>query len=167
MLQQIIAHTPFYVWILLAFLASRGIAASRDSEVPLRRLVMLPAVMAVLSLQDMHGRFGLDGLPMVLWLAGVAAGAFATWRLTLPALPGSTPGNVLQRGSWLPLVLMMTIFATKYTVAVTCAVRPELAGDATFAGAVCALYGVFNGLFAGRALRSLPLPRALLAAGGR
>ena len=167
MLQQIIAHTPIYVWILLAFLASRGIAASRDSEVPLRRLAILPAVMAVLSLQDMHSRFGLDGLPVVLWLAGAVAGAFAAWRITPPALPGSMPGTVLQRGSWLPLALMMTIFATKYTVAVACAVRPELAGDATFSGAVCALYGVFNGLFAGRALRGLPLPRAMTAAGSR
>ena len=167
MLQQIVAHTPAYVWILLAFLAWRGIAASRDSEVPLRRLVILPAVMLVLSMQDMHGRFGLQGLPMALWLAGAAAGACAAWRITPPALPGSTPGTVLQRGSWLPLALMMVIFATKYTVAVLCAVRPELGADAGFAAGVCALYGVFNGLFAGRALRCLPLPRMLQAAGGR
>ena len=167
MLQQIIAHTPTHVWMLLAFLAWRGIAASRDSEVPLRRLAILPAVMLVLSLQDLDGRFGLDGLPMVLWLAGAAAGACIAWRITPPMLPGSTPGTLLQRGSWLPLALMLVIFATKYTVAVACAVQPGLAGGAAFAGAVCALYGVFNGLFAGRALRGLPLPRVLLAAGGR
>ncbi len=167
MLQQIIAHTPVHVWMLLAFLAWRGIAASRDSEVTLRRLAVLPTVMLVLSLQDMHGRFGLVGLPAILWLAGAAAGACAAWRITPAALPGSVPGTALQRGSWLPLTLMLVIFTTKYTVAVLCVVHPAMAGDAAFAGTVCTLYGIFNGLLAGRALRSLPLPPVWQAAGGR
>ncbi|GGY13539.1 hypothetical protein GJV26_05610 [Massilia dura] len=167
MLQQIVAHTPIHVWLLLAFLAWRGIAASRDGEVPLRRLAVLPVVMLVLSLQDMAGRFGLHGLPLVLWLAGAGIGMLAAWRITSPAAPGSAPGMVLQRGSWLPLALIMAIFAAKYTVAVLCTVRPELATQTGFACATCALYGVFNGLFAGRALRCLPLPRALRTAVSR
>jgi hypothetical protein len=67
---------------------------------------------------------------------------------------------VLQRGSWLPLALMLATFATKYAVAVACAVRPDLAAGAGFAATVCALYGMFNGLFLGRALRCLPLGAA-------
>ena len=33
MIQQIVSHTPVYVWALLAFLLYRGYLASRDREV--------------------------------------------------------------------------------------------------------------------------------------
>jgi hypothetical protein len=48
-------------------------------------------------------------------------------------------------------------------VAVLCVIRPGLAAQTGFACATCALYGVFNGLFAGRALRCLPLRQPLAA----
>jgi hypothetical protein len=162
MLQQIVTHTPFHVWLLLGVLVWRGIVASRDRDVPLRQLFVLPAVLLALSVQDMAGRFGFDGLPAASWLAGMLAAAMLAWRLTTPPphghAAGSTSATVPQRGSWLPLALMLATFATKYAVAAACAVSPALAGDSGFATAACALYGVLNGLFAGRALRSLPWP---------
>ncbi|QGZ41908.1 hypothetical protein IP92_04259 [Pseudoduganella flava] len=156
MLQQIVTHTPIYVWLLLAFLVSRGIAASRDRVLPLRRVFVIPAVLLVLSVQDMAHRFGLDAAPVLGWLAGASAATLLAWRATAPAQVDRAAGTVLQRGSWLPLALMLATFVTKYAVAVACAVRPDLAAGAGFAATAGALYGVFNGLFVGRALRCLP-----------
>jgi hypothetical protein len=162
MLQQIVAYTPFHVWLLLAVLVWRGIAASRDRVIPLRQVFVLPAVLLALSLHDMAGRFGIAGLPAAGWLAGMAASTLLAWRFTEQAYPEHAAGagdtTVRQRGSWLPLALMMATFATKYAVAIVCVIAPALAGDTLFATAVCTLYGVFNGLFAGRALRCLPWP---------
>jgi hypothetical protein len=156
MLQQIVTHTPFHIWLLLAVLVWRGIAASRDRTVPLRQVFVLPLVLLALSVQDMAGRFGIDGLPAAGWLAAALAATLFAWRGTAPAQPGTAPGSVQQRGSWLPLALMLATFATKYAVAVACTITPELAGNTLFATAACTLYGVYNGLFAGRALRSVP-----------
>ncbi|GGY57376.1 DUF6622 family protein [Pseudoduganella albidiflava] len=162
MLQQIVTHTPFHIWLLLGVLVWRGLAASRDRAVTLRQALVLPVVLLALSVQDMANRFGFDGLPAASWLAGTLAAAMLAWRFTAQAprviAPGATAATVLQRGSWLPLALMLATFATKYAVAASCAVAPALAGNTVFATTACALYGMFNGLFAGRALRCLPWP---------
>ena len=56
-------------------------------------------------------------------------------------------------GSWVPMVLIMGIFLTKYGVGVAIGMHPELAQNSTFAMQISALYGLFSGVFIGRALR--------------
>jgi hypothetical protein len=48
---------------------------------------------------------------------------------------------------------MMGIFLTKYVVAVMLAMHPAYAQQAGFAVGISALYGLFSGVFGGRALR--------------
>jgi hypothetical protein len=74
-------------------------------------------------------------------------------------IPYPERGVLLQRGSWLPLALMMGIFLTKYTVAVLLAMQPTLAQESALVATVCALYGLFNGMFIGRLLRVITLYR--------
>ena len=78
---------------------------------------------------------------------------------------GTAPGRVLVRGSALPLVVMMVVFATKYATSVMLALQPAAAQQ--FQPAICALYGAFSGWFICRLLRvaagcsrSFPVRRA-------
>lgn len=157
MFQQILAHTPAYVWAILAFLIYRGVVASQDREMSLRQIAIIPAVMLALSLQDIAAKFGLGGVPMAAWLAGAAISATLTWLVSdkSRATPGSAAGTVVQAGSWIPLALMMAIFFIKYTVSVALSLHPELARGLAFSAGVCALFGIFNGIFLGRMLRPL------------
>ena len=75
-----------------------------------------------------------------------------------PAAPQGTLYESKSRcfyipGSAMPLALILGIFLTKYLVGVELALQPALARDSGFALQIAALYGVFNGLFAARALR--------------
>lgn len=155
MIAQIVSHTPTYVWALLAFLLYRGALASRDRELAMRALFVIPAVMIGLSLSSMSGHGVLGGGVWAVWLLGVLAGAVVTWRLGsgIPVVVDRAAGTVLQRGSWAPLLLMIAIFCTKYAVAVTTAMHPELAQNPAFATAVTLLFGLFNGVFVGRLAR--------------
>nr|WP_329956061.1 DUF6622 family protein [Collimonas silvisoli] len=168
MFMQIISHTPIWVWALLAFLIYRGILASVDREVTLKKLSIIPLIMLALSWQGVSTVFGVTPLPMLCWLLAAAAAATLNWRLFRKERVIAYPerGVVFQRGSWLPLMLMMGIFLTKYTVGVTLAMHPGLAHDAAFTAAVCALYGVFNGMFIGRLLRVVSLYRSAQPAQG-
>jgi hypothetical protein len=159
MLAQIISHTPLWVWALLAFLLYRGILASVDREVTLKRLAIIPLVMLALSWQGVSTVFGILALPMLCWLLAAAVAATLTWRLFRKDRVMAYPerGVVFQRGSWLPLVLMMGVFLTKYAVGVTLAMHPALAQDTAFTVVVCTLYGIFNGMFLGRLLRIVNL----------
>lgn len=156
MIQQIISHTPVYVWALLAFLLYRGYLASRDREISLLKLSIIPAVMLVLTLSGMntYGALG-DGVWGV-WAVGMLAGMALTWRLTGGDIAvDRAAGTVRQRGSWMPLVLMVAIFFIKYTVAVVSVMHPALPHSLPFATAVAVLFGLFNGIFFGRLSRYL------------
>lgn len=156
MLNQILTHTPIYVWAILAFLVYRGVAAMRDRELEVRELCIIPIVMLALSLQDMSAKFGLGGLALAAWALGVALAALpvlAFGRTRIAA--GGVPGTVRVRGSRVPLAMMMAVFVTKYAASVMLAVLPHARQDALVIGTVCALFGLFNGAFLGRLARDL------------
>jgi hypothetical protein len=161
MLQQIIVHTPLWVWAILAFLLYRGLLASVDREVALRRVFLIPLIMLVLSLQGMVSAFGADSMALPVWLACTLAATALAWQGVDAGSVRPQPQRaaVLLRGSWMPLALMMGVFCTKYAVGVAMAMQPALKLQATFAVGICALYGVFNGIFIGRALRTVAIYR--------
>jgi len=154
MIGQIISHTPTYVWALLAFLVYRGVLASRDREVALRKLAIIPLVMLGLSLSSLSARGVLGSAVWALWLGGMLASAALVFNVSKHAvLVNRSAGAVLQRGSWMPLALMLAIFATRYAVAVATGMQPALAHSLPFATGVTLLFGVFNGIFLGRLAR--------------
>lgn len=161
-MQQLFSHTPLYVWAILAFLVYRGVLASRAREVRLRKLCIIPLVMLALSLSGMHGSFGFDGVAPYAWAMGALAGGLLAWSMTNPRklTPVTERGSMQLAGSWLPLVLMMSIFCMKYAVAVSLAIHPAYAHALGFVLFVCAAYGCFSGIFLGGLLRTLSAYRA-------
>lgn len=161
MFQQIIINTPVWVWAILAFLLYRGIVASTDRETRFKKIFIIPAVMLGLSIQGIVSGFGANSVTILSWLASTVIGVLLTWWMVKPANIAAFPaaGTVYQRGSWIPLALMMGIFLTKYIVGVTLKFQPQYGHDAVFAGSICALYGLFNGIFIGKTLRIVAVYR--------
>lgn len=158
---QILTHTPLYVWAILAFLVWRGVTEMRDRELAPQRLFILPLVMLALSFQDIAVRLGAGVAVLTVWSVGCALAGLLTWRMARPFIMAARePGRVRVRGSRLPLVLMMTIFAVKYATGVALAVQPQLAQQVAPALAIGALYGIFNGVFLGRLARDTAALRA-------
>ena len=155
MLQQILIKTPVWVWALLAVLIYRGLVASTDRVTSLRAAFLIPVAMLALSVQGIASTFGADELAMPIWFAAMLAGTVLAWSAVDPSRMSADPVNrtIRQPGSWVPLALMVGIFLTKYVVAVALAMHPELKQQGGFVTAVCALYGLFNGIFIGRLLR--------------
>ncbi|WP_374579842.1 DUF6622 family protein [Pseudoduganella sp.] len=170
MLQQIISHTPTYVWAILGLLVYRGVAASRDRAMAARAVFVMPAVMLGLGVHSIAAGFGLASLPGAAWMAGLAAGAAVAWRGAGAVALDRAAGTVLLRGSWAPLLLMLAIFAAKYAFAVALAMQPALRGNLAFALPACAAFGALAGAFLGRplrvaaALRAAPVGAARVAA---
>lgn len=154
MIGQIISHTPTYVWALLAFLIYRGVLASRDREVALSKLVIIPVVMLGLSLSSLSAQGALGASVWTVWACGMLAGMALVLRYSSDAvMVNRRAGTVLQRGSWTPLVLMLAIFVTRYAVAVATGLQPALMHSLPFAVGVTLLFGIFNGVFLGRLAR--------------
>jgi hypothetical protein len=156
MFQQIISHTPLYVWFILAALIYRGILASTDREMSFGKLLILPVIMPLLALQDIANKFGLNALTLAAWMAGAALAGVVTWGLFANRISASAqPGKWMVRGSWVPLGVMMAVFATKYAAAILLAISPQLRHDTLAIAFLCALFGCFNGIFFGRLARDV------------
>jgi hypothetical protein len=172
MLTQMLTHTPLFVWAILAFLIVRGVMAARERDIDPRRLLVIPAVMLAMTLQDIASRFGLDGVALAGWAVGALATGLPIWlfsRTRIVAASGAaagaatTRGGLRLRGSWAPLAVMLAVFATKYAAIVTTILHPQLRQDPLFAAALCAACGLSNGYFLGCLARDLKACLALRA----
>jgi hypothetical protein len=171
-LAAIVQQTPTWVWGLLAALVALGASQLRQREASAARVAVMPVAMAGLSAYGLVSGFGAAGQAagiLAAWLATAALVAAACLALAPQPPQGARYDAAARRfhlpGSAVPLALTLGIFFTKYLVGVELALQPALAHDTGLALAIAALYGLFNGVFAARALRLWRLPaRAALAA---
>lgn len=171
-LADIVRKTPTWVWGLLAAVLWLGASQLFDRTAGLRRVLLMPVAMAGFSaygLASASAGSAHTGAAIGAWLCtATAAAALALWFQ--PKAPRDAQFDRASRrfhlpGSAMPLALILGIFLTKYFVGVELALQPALARDGGFALQIAVLYGLFNGLFAARALRLWRLvPRPALHA---
>ncbi len=166
MLIQILTHTPKWVFALFAGLLVLGVSQLAGRHIGWRRVALLPLTMLGLSLAGVVSAFASQH-PWALagWAAAVAATAALVMGRPLPEGTRYDPASrrFAVPGSVVPLVLMMGIFVTKYTVGVALAMQPGLAEQAGLAGGLSVFYGTLSGIFLGRALRLWRLALPTLA----
>jgi hypothetical protein len=155
-LGAMIRGTPAWVWGLLAGLIALGASQLRDRTASLLRVSLLPLGMTALSAWGVwsafgHTAIGAEVLAVWIGVAVAVTAAVAPGRASATFDPSRREYRI--PGSVVPLLLILGIFMTKWLVGVQLAILPRLAADAGFALPVAALYGVFSGLFAGRAAR--------------
>ncbi|HWI84450.1 DUF6622 family protein [Ramlibacter sp.] len=152
-LPQIVARTPLWVWALLVALLVLGIIQRRQRTITAARALALPLGLTAFSLWGTLSAFGASPPVLLAWTAAAGA-AIASQQLR----PSAARYLVASRrfvipGSWLPMLLMLGIFAVRYAVAASLAIRPQLGADAAFVVAVAALYGGCSGIFLGRTVQ--------------
>jgi hypothetical protein len=162
MLIQILLHTPRWVFVLFFALLVLGVQQLFTRQVTLRRVGLLPLGMTALAVYGVASAFSSQPLTLLAWAACAAAVAALVMRVPLPQ---SVRYDAASRrfqlpGSAVPLALMMGVFFTKYAVGITLSQVPQLAQHAGFAFGLSAAYGVFSGLFIGRAARLWKLAAA-------
>jgi hypothetical protein len=154
MLIQILRHTPLWVFVLFFVLLAYGFALRQTRWASRYRLFLLPAIMLTLSLSGVYYAFGLGLIEITMWAIGLGLAIFAGQAF------GSRRGVSYSKeldlyhvpGSWLPLVLMMTIFFTKYAVGVALVRHLAITQLTIFDGTICFIYGFLSGIFVSRAL---------------
>lgn len=168
MLMQILVHTPLWVWGIFAVLLVLGYSRTKPSLVSKKRLAILPGLFIALSVFGIWSAFGANALGLAGWLAGVAVGLLVNRVLQLPKGVRYDAANktFAVPGSFVPMVLMMAIFATKYIVAVTMAINHGAAESVLFITGVSMAYGFFSGSFLARSLRILATARTNGVAAG-
>jgi uncharacterized protein DUF6622 len=163
---RILSHTPIWIWLLLAFLLYRGLAALRPREVSPSRVLVIPIVFFIWGLAGLWSAREAAVFHRAVFLGGVALGAAAGLALaSITPAPRWTPatGMLTMPGSAKPLVMICLAFATKYAAAVALAISADAVARGEVWALSASLGGAFAGLFWGRAAGQLL--QALLAGG--
>jgi hypothetical protein len=154
----IVAQTPVWVWGLLAGLLTLGLSQVSSRTATLRRVTIMPVVMTVFSLSGTVTAFGNSpqfATVLLVWAAATAAVVAVIASMSPDA--GTTYDRASRSfalpGSWIPFALILAIFLTKYAVGIELAMQPRLAADSQFSLIVATLFGLFSGIFTGRAAR--------------
>jgi hypothetical protein len=154
MLLTIVQHTPLWVWGWLTALVAIGLTQTRTREMSVLRITVLPLLLIALSLGGVFHAFGHAPVGLGGWSAGLSAAlVFVRHAVAVRGASWSQATRTLRvPGSWLPLVLIVGLFAIKYVAGASLALHPALAADAAFAGTCSFAYGAFGGTFLARAL---------------
>ena len=161
---EVVRHTPTWVWVVLALLVVLGGSQLRDHRLPRLSVALLPLGLGAYSLWGALLLFGMHAAAAAAWAVGAGLTAWVSHRFAWS--PGVSHDPATDRfnvpGSAWPLVLMLTVFAVRYSVVVTLVFHRDGADDAGFAIGASAVYGVLSGLIAGRALNILGSARPSL-----
>ncbi|MGR4069258.1 DUF6622 family protein [Billgrantia sp. C5P2] len=154
MLIEIIRNTPRWVFLLFIVLLVMGYQQSRDRTASRRSITILPTVFLILALYGVVSAFGTDPVGLALWALGVALSVALYIKLAIPRGVRFSPERQIFHlpGSWQPLLIMLAIFFAKYSVEVIRARQLPIADTAEFTAIVSLLYGLFSGVFLGRAV---------------
>ena len=155
MFTQIITHTPTWVWALLAGLVALGWSQTRDREVSLKRVSILPIVMMIFSASSVLQNTANQSQLIGTWIAACLLLAACVMRIPLNQKTHyqASKGLLYVAGSWIPMALILTIFIGKYTLAILTTLQPELAHAIGFAICSTAFFGALSGVFLGRSVR--------------
>jgi hypothetical protein len=154
---EVIRHTPSWVWAILATLIVLGGLQLREHRPARLRVALQPLGLGAYSMWGAASLFGTHASVLAAWALGMVLAAFFTrqWPWSSGVRHDADSNRFHVPGSAWPLLLMLTVFAVRYSVVVTLVFHPDWAGHTALAMGVSALYGSLSGLFAGRALHIL------------
>lgn len=160
-LQQFIAKTPWYVWVIFVWVLMRGIKARQPGETTLSKMATIPLIFTAWGLYDLYSIYGLSIDAALLWLAGIVVGSvMGLWLLGRFNITVDRARGVFHRPADMSLLpLLLATFAIKYTFGVIGAMSPQLLAEPPFRISDLVLSGMFTGIFVGKFLGYLRLWR--------
>jgi uncharacterized membrane protein len=149
---QVAGAAPVWVWPLLAGLIVLGISRMRDREMPVWRLMLLPALLlGSMLITVLSGSLSVSRLAaMAVGLAlGMAAGWMSLRGLEVERLEGN---RVLVRGERISLIAIVAIFVSRFANGALTGIAPHLLDSPGVAELFVAVPVMCAGVMAARAL---------------
>jgi hypothetical protein len=142
----VLKGTPIYVWVLLAYLISRGIKERTSKPLSLKKMLILPIIFTFWGLDTMFMNFTNIGLNLMVYIIIAGAGTFGGFLLYNSTRKVFYHDEIYYcSGSWLSLFIILTNFLIKYILNVLVAINPTFYNSTEF----CLLYSIISGFLVG------------------
>ena len=149
---QTAIHTPWWVYLLFAYLIKVGIQASKMRVVSLKKLFIIPAIFTFMSVHTLIASFNVSAFTISAWSGAILIGMMLGWlQIYRFRLKVDTQHTLIQvPGTWSTLIIIIIIVTTKYYFGYELAVDPKLAEQTWFEFSMLGVSGICTGLFIGR-----------------
>jgi len=152
--EEVLARTPAWVFVLLTFLILLGFLQSRTRHVRIELAFLLPVLMFIWSMSGVIINASRPVMTFLCWCAGwiLSAALFVRRGNVNGDEFDRTTRRFVIRGTWMPLFLMLCIFATRYYINVATGMHMSIIESAYFGAATRFVLGVWSGFFVARSL---------------
>jgi len=149
---QALTHTPWWVYLLFFALLKVGFDALKVRVIPLKKLIVLPMVFLVLSINTLITSVQINPSTLSAYSLSLLLGSLGGWLLVrkLDLKFDKRRGLVKLPGTWTTLILIMIIFSSKYYFGYAKAIDPTRVQDTLFEITMLSVSGISTGLFLGR-----------------
>lgn len=158
--KEYVIHTPWYVYLILLYILYVGFKSLKGRTVPIRKMLVLPIIFIVMSVDEMTSSLPFSSLNLIVWLLGLLVGGYLLGWLPYQfsdITAEKDKGLLHIKGNWHTLVLLLLTFAVKYAVAVVLATHAHLSPYQIYA--LMLVSGLFTGAFVGRFVYALKVLR--------
>ena len=151
-IRDTLLQTPWWVYVLLIYLIRIGIRASKERVISFKKLLILPVIFTAMSVHTLVSSFQIDLSLGLSWLISIFLGGLVGYLLIRKHNIKVDRKNLLIQtpGTWITLVLVLIIFASKYYFGYELSVDPGLIKQTAFEFSMLFVSGVCTGLFIGR-----------------
>ncbi len=123
---QVASGVPIWVWPLLVALIALGASRMREREMPVWRLLLLPAALVAVSMFSLVSGQA-SGTQLSAAMAGVLAGLLAGWwSMRSAAVVRLSGSRIRVKGELVSLVAILGIFATRFAAGAVAATAPGM-----------------------------------------
>lgn len=150
---EILKRTPAWAFAILAVLVGLGIQQARTRTISRLRAFVVPVVVVVLSAASALLTSNDVVASGIAWIVAAVATAALINAYGEPLhITVLSDNRLVLPGSWLPMAMFILIYLLRYATGVGKSLAPDLVNAPGFVAASSAAYGVFSGVFFGRAL---------------
>ena len=149
---QFAINTPWWVYLILAYLIFIGIRAGRPGFISLKRAVIIPVAFTALSIYTLLSVVQPSILHITIWLIAMLVGSFIGWiQIKFSRLKIDRERRLIwTEGNWTLLIIFILIFAAKYYFDYQIAVTPQIAQHPVFVYSLLTSSALLTGWFIGR-----------------
>lgn len=159
---EIINNTLFWVWVVLIILIKRGTSLINDSPASIGRSIIVPFIFVIWGLNTVVNKFASPNTLLSFYLVALILGFLFSYLLYMRRSFYVEDGQLIQEGSALPLVIMLTNFLVKYILNVILAIHPVLYTQMNFNIFYGIVSGFTVGLFFGGIYKTLTAKKQFL-----
>jgi hypothetical protein len=153
---KIITSIPWYVWLLFGYIIQKGLKALQTQVLTLKKIFIVPLILLVMGINGLikHNPSLAD---FAIWLGLFVIAAYVIWDRMKPlkVVCDKKRGLLQLPGNGTTLILLLFIFASRFTFGFLSATHPELKSFSFFCFIDLSISGVVCGISFGRLISLL------------